>query len=115
MGAAGAHSKGKVVAMRHPDSSTWLHRWPDLFDGLTAEQRRILITAVADNVLEAGDPAVQISRPSSTSCAVTPPLRSTSTQCAPAQPIDKPWRELSRSDLNQPSCRTKLNPTDIDS
>lgn len=55
--AAGAHSKGKVVAMRHPDSSTWLHRWPDLFDGLTAEQRRIVITAVADNVLEGWRPS----------------------------------------------------------
>jgi hypothetical protein len=54
--AAGAHSEGKVVAMRHPDSSTWLHRWPDLFDGLTAEQRRIVITAVADNVLDGWRP-----------------------------------------------------------
>jgi hypothetical protein len=56
MGAAGAHSKGKIVAMCHPDSSTWLDRWPDLFDGLTAEQSRIVITAVADNVLEGWRP-----------------------------------------------------------
>ena len=49
--------KSKIVAMRNPDSSTWLHRWPDLFDGLTAEQRRILITAVADNVLEGWRPS----------------------------------------------------------
>jgi antitoxin VbhA-like protein len=56
--AAGAHSKGKIVAaMRNPDGSTWLHRWPDLFDGLTAEQRRIVITAVADNVLEGWRPS----------------------------------------------------------
>ena len=43
--------------MRNPDGSTWLHRWPDLFDGLTAEQRRIVITAVADNVLEGWRPS----------------------------------------------------------
>jgi len=43
--------------MRHPDSSTWLHRWPDLFDGLTAAQRRIVITTVADNVLEGWRPS----------------------------------------------------------
>ncbi|MGA7133868.1 MAG: hypothetical protein WBZ15_16260 [Mycobacterium sp.] len=43
--------------MRNPDGSTWLHRLPDRFDGLTAEQRRIVITAVADNVLEGWRPS----------------------------------------------------------
>lgn len=43
--------------MRNPDGSTWLHRWPDLFDGLSADQRRIVITAVADNVLEGWRPS----------------------------------------------------------
>jgi hypothetical protein len=57
MSTADAHPIGKIVAMLHPDSSTWLHRWPDLFDGLTAEQRRAVITAVADNVLEGWRPS----------------------------------------------------------
>ena len=43
--------------MRHPDSSTWLHRWLDLFDGLTAEQHRAVTNAVADNVLEGRRPS----------------------------------------------------------
>jgi Antitoxin VbhA len=42
--------------MGNPDGSTWLHRWPDLFEGLSAEQRRVVITAVADNVLEGWRP-----------------------------------------------------------
>jgi len=57
MTAVVATLKSKIVAKRNPDSSTWLHRWPDLFDGLTAEQRRIVVTAVADNVLEGWRPS----------------------------------------------------------
>ena len=57
MTAVGASWKSRIVAVRNPDGSTWLHRWPDLFDGLTAEQRRIVITAVADNVLEGWRPS----------------------------------------------------------
>ena len=37
--------------------STWRQRWPDLLDGLTAEQRRAVIAAVADNVLEGWQPS----------------------------------------------------------
>lgn len=55
--AVGAHWKSKIVAMGNPDGSTWLHRWPDLLAGLTVEQRRIVITAVADNVLEGWRPS----------------------------------------------------------
>jgi hypothetical protein len=43
--------------MRNPADSTWRHRWPDLFDGLNAEARRIVTTAVADNVLEGWRPS----------------------------------------------------------
>ena len=42
--------------MRNPDGSTWLYRWPDLFDGLTAEQVTRAV-AVADNVLEGWRPS----------------------------------------------------------
>jgi hypothetical protein len=37
--------------------STWTQRWPELLDGLTAEQRRAVTTAVADNVLEGWQPS----------------------------------------------------------
>ncbi|OCB22494.1 antitoxin VbhA family protein [Mycobacterium intracellulare] len=43
--------------MPNPDGSTWLHRWPDLLEGLTVEQRRAVITAVATNVLEGWRPS----------------------------------------------------------
>jgi hypothetical protein len=43
--------------MRNRDGSTWLHRWPEFFDGLTAEQRHVVIMAVADNVLEGWRPS----------------------------------------------------------
>lgn len=39
------------------NGSTWRQRWPELLDGLTAEQRRAVITAVADNVLEGWQPS----------------------------------------------------------
>jgi hypothetical protein len=54
--AAGAQWKSKIVAMGNPGGSTWLDRWPDLLAGLSTEQRRIVITAVADNVLEGWRP-----------------------------------------------------------
>ena len=38
------------------NGSTWRQRWPELLDGLTAEQRRAVTTAVADNVLEGWQP-----------------------------------------------------------
>jgi hypothetical protein len=38
------------------NGSTWRQRWPELLDGLTAEQRRAVITAVAGNVLEGRNP-----------------------------------------------------------
>ena len=37
--------------------STWLQRWPELLDGLTAEQRRAVMTAVADNVVDGWQPS----------------------------------------------------------
>lgn len=36
--------------------STWTQRWADLFDGLTSDERRAVIVAVADNVLEGWEP-----------------------------------------------------------
>lgn len=33
-----------------------MQRWPDLFDGLTVDERRVVINAVADNVLEGWQP-----------------------------------------------------------
>lgn len=39
------------------NGSDWRQRWPELLDGLTAEQRRAVITAVADNVLEGWRPS----------------------------------------------------------
>lgn len=55
--AARARLKSKIVVMPNPDGSTWLHRWPDLLEGLTVEQRRAVITAVATNVLEGWRPS----------------------------------------------------------
>jgi hypothetical protein len=49
-------SEGKIAAMSTDNGSTWRQRWPDLLDGLNAEQRRAVITAVADNVLEGWQP-----------------------------------------------------------
>lgn len=46
--------KAKMTAVS--DGSMWKQSWPDLLDGLTAEQRRIVTTAVADNVLEGWQP-----------------------------------------------------------
>lgn len=37
-------------------TADWRQCWPDLLDGLTAEQQRIVTTAVADNVLEGWQP-----------------------------------------------------------
>jgi hypothetical protein len=56
MTAAKAPWESKIITVRNPDRSTWLHRWPDLFDGLTAEQHRAVTKAVADNVLEGWRP-----------------------------------------------------------
>jgi hypothetical protein len=36
--------------------STWAKRWPDVLDGLTSDERRVVIVAVADNVLEGWQP-----------------------------------------------------------
>lgn len=36
---------------------SWRERWPELLDGLTAEQQRAVISAVADNVLEGWQPS----------------------------------------------------------
>jgi len=57
MTAAEASWESKIVAMRNPLGSAWLHRWPELFDGLTAEQHRAVTNAVADNVLEGWRPS----------------------------------------------------------
>lgn len=43
--------------MRIDDGSPWMRRWPDLLDGLTAEERRAVVGAVADNVLEGWQPS----------------------------------------------------------
>jgi hypothetical protein len=50
-------SEDKIVAMSIDDASTWMRRWPDLLDGLAAEERRTIVTAVADNVLEGWQPS----------------------------------------------------------
>ncbi len=57
MAAVKGSGKSRFIAVRNPDGSTWLHRWPDLFDGLTAEQRHVVMVAVADNVLEGWRPS----------------------------------------------------------
>jgi hypothetical protein len=43
--------------MRIDDGSTWMRRWADLLDGLTAEERRAVVAAIADNVLEGWRPS----------------------------------------------------------
>ena len=35
---------------------SWTAQWPDLLDGLTGDERRAVIVAVADNVLEGWEP-----------------------------------------------------------
>ncbi|MCA2304812.1 hypothetical protein JF770_14680 [Mycobacterium intracellulare] len=36
---------------------SWMQRWPDLLDGLAADQRRAVVTAVTTNVLEGWRPS----------------------------------------------------------
>jgi hypothetical protein len=57
MTAAKESWESKIIAMRNPDGSPWLQRWPELFDGLTAEQHRAVTNAVADNILEGWRPS----------------------------------------------------------
>lgn len=37
--------------------TTWSNRWPELLEGLTAEQQRSVIGAVASNVLSGWEPS----------------------------------------------------------
>lgn len=45
-----------MAAMSIGEGSTWRQRWPELLDGLDDEQRRAVIAAVADNILEGWQP-----------------------------------------------------------
>jgi Antitoxin VbhA len=48
--------RGRICCISELSGSTWTKRWPDLFDGLTSDERRVVIVAVADNVLEGWQP-----------------------------------------------------------
>ena len=55
---AGAESElaDSIVAMRADAGFAWIDGRSDLLDGLTAEERRAVVNAVADNVLEGWRP-----------------------------------------------------------
>ena len=48
--------QGRICCISELSGSTWPERWPDLFDRLTSDERRVVIDAVADNVLEGWQP-----------------------------------------------------------
>lgn len=48
--------QGRICCISDFTGSMWTERWPDLFDGLASDERRVVITAVADNVLEGWQP-----------------------------------------------------------
>jgi hypothetical protein len=47
---------GRICCISELSGSWWTKPWPDLFDGLTSDERRAVIVAVADNVLEGWQP-----------------------------------------------------------
>ncbi len=48
--------RGRICCISELSGSSWTKRWPDLFDGLTSDELRVVIVAVADNVLEGWEP-----------------------------------------------------------
>jgi Antitoxin VbhA len=48
--------QGRIYCISELSGSTWTERWPGLFEGLTSDERRVVINAVADNVLEGCQP-----------------------------------------------------------
>jgi hypothetical protein len=48
--------QGKICFINELSGPSWTERWPDLLDGLTGDERRAVIVAVADNVLEGWEP-----------------------------------------------------------
>jgi Antitoxin VbhA len=48
--------RGRICAISELSGSTWTKRWSDVLDGLTSDERRVVIVAVADNVLEGWQP-----------------------------------------------------------
>jgi hypothetical protein len=53
---SGAGAVGRICCISELSGSTWTKRWPDLFNHLTSDERRVVIIAVADNVLEGWQP-----------------------------------------------------------
>jgi Antitoxin VbhA len=54
--ASGAGVAGRICSISEVSGSTWTKRWSDVLDGLTSDERRVVIVAVADNVLEGWQP-----------------------------------------------------------
>ena len=48
--------QGRICCISELSGSTWTKRWSDVLDGLTSDERRVVIIAVADNVLEGWQP-----------------------------------------------------------
>jgi hypothetical protein len=48
--------RGRLCSISELSGSTWTKRWPDVLDGLTSDERRVVIVAVADNILEGWQP-----------------------------------------------------------
>jgi len=48
--------QGRICFIDELSGQSWTERWPDLLDGLTGIERRAVMNAVADNVLEGWRP-----------------------------------------------------------
>jgi hypothetical protein len=48
--------QGRICCISDFSGSKWTERWPDFFDGVASDERRVVIIAVADNVLEGWQP-----------------------------------------------------------
>ena len=48
--------QGRIWCIDELSGPSWTERWPDLLNGLTGVERRAVINAVADNVLEGWQP-----------------------------------------------------------
>ena len=48
--------QGRICFINESSGPSWTARWPDVLDGLTEDERRAVVVAVADNILEGWEP-----------------------------------------------------------